>query len=71
MFFSLFSASQVICNQTEGNFVQESLPVFVTTFDEPDNITLIDRTNTTMSVAWQSPSDVEMFSIHYAMVRIL
>ena len=68
----LYILLQVICNQTLGNFVRESMPVHVMTFDEPDDIHLVDLTNTTISVRWMLPSDdsVSMFSIHYARVRL-
>ena len=51
--------------------MRESVPVHVMTFDEPDDIHVIDVTNTSIEVVWTSPSDdsVSMFSIYYAKVR--
>ena len=43
------------------------------TFDEPDDIHVIDVTNTSIEVVWTSPSDdsVSMFSIYYAKVSVI
>ncbi|XP_053397738.1 proto-oncogene tyrosine-protein kinase ROS-like isoform X2 [Mercenaria mercenaria] len=62
---------QVISNQTEGNFVTESVPVISTTYQAPDDLELLEVTNTSIQLTWRSPSDdsTRVVSIYYAEVK--
>ncbi|XP_060592485.1 proto-oncogene tyrosine-protein kinase ROS-like isoform X2 [Ruditapes philippinarum] len=62
---------QVISNQTEGNFITESVPVICSTYQAPNDLECLEVTNTSIQLAWTSPSDdsTRVVSIYYAEVK--
>ena len=64
--------TQVLCNQTEGGYVVASKPVTVHTYLEPNDIELLDATNTSITLGWLSSCDdsTSTVFIYYAMVSL-
>jgi len=65
------SLHQVLSNQTVGGYITESAPVDIHTFEAPDDLDLWSATNTSLTIAWRSPSDGATLraTIHHQQVR--